>query len=137
MIDGAYNNENYPNDFFVDLMFTEVEVEKSDVECKDAFWEAMAKTCKEKQTHLLAKKEKLELPINTAPATAFIIDEKKEDIKVKETEDSNKVDTTKDEEEIVEVETKKEQIKSEETKNEAEEEDVDKLIERLENEVQS
>jgi hypothetical protein len=142
MIDGACNNESYPNDFFIDLMFTEAVVDRSDVECKDAFWEAMTKTCKEKQVSLPPKKEKVGLPTHAAPAAAFIIDEKKEDIKVRETEDSN-TSTPKvgDEKEVAKVEAKKEDEKEEvqdkETKNEVEEEDVDKLIARLESEVQS
>lgn len=122
MIDGAYNNESYPNDFFVDLIFTEAPIEKEDPECKDAFWEIIADTCKKRhQSFLSNKKEEVHAVKQVVPSTAFVIDERKENL-IKE-------DIAKDE--IIEL-----PAANEEPKNEPEE-DVDELIERLENEVQS
>lgn len=127
MIDGACNNEKYPRDFFVDLIFTEVPAVETDFECKDGFWEAIGKECKVKREHFHSKSNEKQIPSVEQPQAvseaAFIIDEKKEDAKKLESEDA-----AKDEEA---PSTK------EPTSNETEEEDVDKLIERLESEVQS
>ena len=109
-IDGAHNNDNYAEDFYVMLKFSNIQKPKPESKINDAFWDTVCETCKRKRE----KNSGLE-----ASEHLFVIDDIKEDQK----SSPNKSEELN--------------LDSKDVHKENDEEEIDELLKRIEDEVNS